>query len=79
MGECGCSLTPYSPVQGQNLQFCPYTGEYESVKNHIHAKTILCSETYNKEHVVGGNCRTEAMLTSNNIVKFFSKSIYDGN
>ena len=37
------------------------------------------SITYNKGNFVGQNCRTEAMLTSNNIAKFFNKSICDGN
>ena len=33
---------PYSPVSGQNLRFCPYTGEYGQRKPvFLH---ILCSD-----------------------------------
>ena len=33
---------PYSPVQGQNLRFYPYTGEYGSVKACILAYFMQC-------------------------------------
>ena len=33
---------PYSPVEGQNRRFSPYTGEYGSVKTCIHAYFMQC-------------------------------------
>ena len=49
MREYGFSLTRILPYKGKILRFCPYTGEYGSVKSRIFAYFMqsLVFESFN--------------------------------